>query len=73
MRRQLITLMAVAAFAANEPGGTLLPRAGLSRFSVGVEQVGDTLPESGQDTDWAKSHPPATSIYLPRGSPQRAS
>jgi hypothetical protein len=25
----------------------------------GVERVGDALPESGQEADWAKPHPPA--------------
>jgi hypothetical protein len=44
-------------------------RAGPSLFSVGVEQVGDTLPESGQETDWAKQHPPATSINFLEGPP----
>jgi hypothetical protein len=43
--------------------------AGLSRFSVGVEQVGDTLPESGQETDWGKASP---TCNLYSGIQQRA-
>jgi hypothetical protein len=35
------------------------------RFSVGVEQVGDTLPESGQETDWGKAAPTRNLYKLP--------
>jgi hypothetical protein len=46
--------------------------AGLSRFSVGVEQVGDTLPESGQETDWGKAAPTCNLYLSSLGLQQRA-
>jgi hypothetical protein len=57
MCRRLITLIAVTAFATNESERNSTARAGPSRRSVGVEQVGDTLPKSGQETDWRKAAP----------------